>query len=194
MLIRKEFSYSCSHIVRNCSSERCKFSIHAHTYKLEVILKGNNLDNGQMIYDFGLMKGSMKEAVKMFDESILVWNKDKELVDIAKRYSDRYIILPFSSSAEMQSVYFFNLFDRILKKTDMRNNESNVKIYSVKVHETVTGYAEAFKKDKKLLKLSNFKDIEVSANNKPEWWDNFILNIDNNDKIFINPEIKLQVK
>jgi len=196
MIIRKEFGYSCSHIVRNCSSERCKFSIHAHTYKLELLLESNDLDNGQMVYDFGLLKGTIKEAVNMFNNSVLVWNKDKHLCDIAKEYANRYIFLPFSSSAEMQSVYFFRLFDEILKRTQINNGEGKVKVHSVKVHETVTGYAEAFKKDKNILNENIFSKMELSDSVKPEWWDKFVnaIKIKDNKSLFVNPKIKLQIK
>ena len=46
--IRKEFTFNNIHIVRNCTSERCKKSAHAHTYHVEVFLTSNKLDNGQL--------------------------------------------------------------------------------------------------------------------------------------------------
>ncbi len=61
MLIRKLFKFENAHIVRNCSSDRCKRSIHGHSYKVEVLLQANRLDHGQMVYDFGLMKGIIKD-------------------------------------------------------------------------------------------------------------------------------------
>ncbi|MBY0444649.1 MAG: 6-carboxytetrahydropterin synthase, partial [Burkholderiales bacterium] len=44
MLIRKLFKFENAHIVRNCSSERCRSSIHGHSYRVEVLLEANALD------------------------------------------------------------------------------------------------------------------------------------------------------
>lgn len=59
MRIRKLFKFENAPIVRNCSSERCKHSIHGHSYQIELILEAKRLDHGQMVYDFGLLKSSM---------------------------------------------------------------------------------------------------------------------------------------
>lgn len=63
MLIRKLFKFENAHIVRNCTSDRCKRSIHGHSYKVELLLKANRLDHGQMVYDFGLLKGSLRNSL-----------------------------------------------------------------------------------------------------------------------------------
>lgn len=52
MLIRKLFKFENAHVVRNCTSDRCKRSIHGHSYKVELLLKASKLDHGQMVYDF----------------------------------------------------------------------------------------------------------------------------------------------
>ena len=60
MIIRKKFKFEGAHIVRNCSTKRCKTSIHGHSYKVEVFFTSNKLDNGFMILDFGLTKKHIK--------------------------------------------------------------------------------------------------------------------------------------
>ncbi|HIC43651.1 MAG TPA: 6-carboxytetrahydropterin synthase QueD, partial [Sulfurimonas sp.] len=55
MLIRKLFKFENAHIVRGCSTQKCRSSIHGHSYEIEVLFESNFLDNGQMVYDFGLM-------------------------------------------------------------------------------------------------------------------------------------------
>ena len=76
MCIRKLFKFENAHIVRNCSSERCKHSIHGHSYQIELILEAKRLDHGQMVYDFGLLKSSIKDIIDSFDHAICFWNKD----------------------------------------------------------------------------------------------------------------------
>jgi 6-pyruvoyl tetrahydropterin synthase/QueD family protein len=71
MLIRKLFRFENAHIVRNCSSDRCSRSIHGHSYQVEILLEAHALDNGQMIYDFGLLKGHIKDLIDSFDHALL---------------------------------------------------------------------------------------------------------------------------
>jgi len=70
MRIRKLFKFENAHIVRNCSSDRCKYSIHGHSYQIELILEAHRLDHGQMVYDFGLLKSSIKDIIDSFDHAI----------------------------------------------------------------------------------------------------------------------------
>jgi len=197
MKIRKLFKYENAHIVRNCTSERCSHSIHGHSYIIEVVLKGNKLDNGMMIYDFGLMKGTIKDIIDSFDHTITVWDKDTDLVEVAKNYSDRHIILPMSSSAEAQSILLFKIIQEILKHTKMNNGEGKVKIHKVRVHETTTGWAEATKKDIELIDF-DLEDIVFSDQIKSEWkdpkmWDKLLKAIKTGKKVFKNPKVKPQV-
>ena len=59
MIIRKLFKFEGAHIVRDCSSDRCKKSIHGHSYLAEVKFKASHLDNAGMVLDFGLMKSTI---------------------------------------------------------------------------------------------------------------------------------------
>lgn len=148
MEIRKLFRFENSHIVRNCSSTRCKFSIHGHSYIVELFLEANTLDNGQMIYDFGLLKGSIKDLIDSFDHSIVYWDKDsEEYIKFIQEHSARWIALPVSPSAEQLSRVIFIIADLVLSKTIMQNGEGNVVLKAVCVHETVTGYAKAYRED-----------------------------------------------
>jgi len=175
MIIRKLFKFENAHIVRECTSRRCSRSIHGHSYKVEVKLSSNFLDNGQMVMDFGLMKLYIKDIIDSFDHSITLWSGDnKEYIEFAKKFSERYVILPVNPSAEQFSRVFFLIIDRILELMEFRNGEKEVKIYSLIVHETDTGYAECFRDD-----AYNFdgmgeislEDIVFSDRIKEEWKD-----------------------
>ena len=104
MIIRKLFKFENAHIVRGCSSQKCRSSIHGHSYKVEVKFSSNFLDNGQMVYDFGLMKQNLKSLIEMFDHTITIWNEDDEAYKKdMKKHSDRWVELPVSPSAEQFS-------------------------------------------------------------------------------------------
>lgn len=143
MIIRKEYSVESAHIVRNCSSKRCAHSIHGHSAKIEVLLKGG-LDNAGMVYDFGLMKSTIKEFIDSMDHCMLFWDADRDdYIQDIKKYSDRWISLPFNPTAEKLAVFIGVAVDHILKHTKFQNNEKDVHVHAVRYHETTTGYAEA---------------------------------------------------
>ena len=99
MKIRKEFRVESAHIVRNCTSHRCSHSIHGHSAKIEVMLEGNKLDNAGMLYDFGLMKGTVKEFIDSMDHCYILCSEDSnEFKDFIKKTCDRWIEVPFNPS------------------------------------------------------------------------------------------------
>lgn len=191
MIIRKLYDYENAHIVRFCSSKRCKESIHGHSYKCEVLLSSNYLDNAGMVYDFGLMKQGIKTIIDSFDHSTTLYAKD----DIGykndiKRHSRRWIELPFNPSAEQFSRVFFVLIDRLLELTDMINAEKGVKLHSIIVHETASGYAQCFREDAYNPNMGkiNLEDIIFSDGIKEEWDEqDFYENLKNGVK-FTNPK------
>ncbi len=191
MIIRKLFKFENAHIVRGCSTQKCSQNIHGHSYKIEVLLESNYLDNGQMVYDFGLTKRYIKELIESFDHAITLWSEDdKSYIEDMKRHSARWVELPVSPSAEQFSRVIFLIVERVLNCTGMVNGERNVKLHSVIVHETETGYAQGFREDaySKLMGNISLENIIFSDNIKSEWsnpnlWEALLQN-----KLMVNPK------
>jgi 6-pyruvoyltetrahydropterin/6-carboxytetrahydropterin synthase len=197
MLIRKLYNFENAHIVRNCSSDRCRRSIHGHSYKAEVILEAHALDHGQMVYDFGLMKGHIRTLIDSFDHAVCFWDKDDaEYIKACKTFSARWIGMPVSPSAEQFSRLFFVMIDAVLKQTDMANGEGDVVLHSVIAHETATGYAQCFRADAYNPRMGNIAlpDIIFSEQVRAEWpeqdfWPRLLAG-----ERFANPAVDLQIK
>ena len=77
MIIRKIYDFENAHIVRFCSSKRCKESIHGHSYRCEVLLKSEYLDAAGMVYDFGLMKQYIRMIIDSFDHTTTLYANDE---------------------------------------------------------------------------------------------------------------------
>lgn len=197
MQIRKLFKFENAHIVRNCSSDRCRLSIHGHSYQVELILEAHQLDHGQMVYDFGLLKFAIKDIIDSFDHAICFWDKDdSDYIHACKTLSARWVSLPVSPSAEQFSRIIFFWADKILQQTKMQNGESDVKVYSVIVHETATGYAQCFYSDvinEQMGKL-HLPDFQFSQAIKDEWTDPAMYDKLIAGQEFINPAVVLQVR
>ena len=174
MLIRKLFKFENAHIVRDCTTQRCSENIHGHSYKIEVLLESNYLDDGQMVYDFGLTKLYIKELIDSFDHAITLWSRDDaKYIEAMKAHSNRWVELPVSPSAEQFSRVIYLMVERVLSCTDMQNGEREVNLHSIIVHETETGYAQGFKEDahSELMGKIRLEDIYFSKQVQSEWSD-----------------------
>jgi len=191
MIIRKLFKFENAHIVRGCSTQKCSLNIHGHSYKIEVLLESNYLDNGQMVYDFGLTKRYIKELIESFDHAITLWSEDDiSYINDMKKHSQRWVELPVSPSAEQFSRVIFLMVERVLKCTNMVNGERNVTLQSIIVHETETGYAQGFKEDaySELMGIISLENITFSKEIQNEWsnpklWEELL-----NHKLMENPK------
>ncbi|MDO9207733.1 MAG: 6-carboxytetrahydropterin synthase [Sulfuricurvum sp.] len=191
MIIRKLFKFENAHVVRGCSTQRCRSSLHGHSYKVEVLFESAYLDHGQMVYDFGLMKQGMKELIDSFDHAIALWDGDDEdYISDMKKHSQRWVQLPVSPSAEQFSRVIFMMIDTLLGCTQSINGERGVKLHSIIVHETDTGYAQAFSDDAyselmgriELDKIF-FSDEVQSSWNDPQLWEKV-----KKGETFVNPK------
>ena len=197
MLIRKLFKFENAHIVRNCTSDRCKRSIHGHSYKVELLLKASKLDHGQMVYDFGLLKGVINELFDSFDHAICYWNKDEAAcIAACQTFSARWIAFPVSPSAEQFSRIFFYLAQQVLASTVTQNGEGDVEVYSVIVHETDTGYAQSFVEDihNEQMGVLSLDQIVFSEQVQAEWSNPQLYENLKQGIAFENPQVELQVK
>ena len=197
MLIRKLFKFENAHVVRNCTSDRCKRSIHGHSYKVELLLKASKLDHGQMVYDFGLLKGVIKDLFDSFDHAICFWEKDdSQYIDACQTFSARWISLPVSPSAEQFSRIFFYLAQQVLQSTVTQNGEGDVEVYSVIVHETDTGYTQSFIEDiqNEQMGILSLDGIVFSEQIQIEWANPQMYEDLKKGIKFNNPQVDLQVE
>jgi len=172
MIIRKLFKFENAHIVRGCSTQKCSENIHGHSYKVEVLLESNYLDHGQMVYDFGLTKRYIKELIDTFDHAITLWSQDNpSYIEDMKKHSARWVELPVSPSAEQFSRVIYLMVERVLACTGMVNGERNVTLNSIIVHETETGYAQAFKEDaySEIMGMIDLKEVIFSKQIQDDW-------------------------
>lgn len=170
MIIRKKFRFEGAHIVRNCTSQRCRENIHGHSYEVEVFLKSDQLDNGFMVMDFVLLN-TVAEFIHSFDHSYTLWDKESdEVKEAIYRINNRVAEIPVSPSAEGYALLLFFVINRIILKTKFVNGEGNVKLHAVRVHETQSGYAEASAEDLNLVRFA-LQDVKFNDGIKREWKD-----------------------
>ncbi len=144
-----------------------------------------------MVYDFGLMKQNMKDLVDSFDHAITLWDgDDNAYITDMKKHSDRWVQLPVSPSAEQFSRVIFIMINELLKLTSMVNGEKRVKLNSVIVHETATGYAQGFEEDaySELMGNIDLNKIIFSEAIRADWLEPQLWEKIKKGETFINPE------
>ena len=141
--ITKEFVFDMAHALSNYDG-KCK-NIHGHTYKLFVTLIGipcedcSSPKNG-MVLDFGDLKNIVKiPIVDVFDHAFVV-SANRGFEDLRKfQETDKYIEVPFQPTCENLTIYIANIIRSKLP--------DSVSLYSIRLYETPTSYAEWFADD-----------------------------------------------
>lgn len=147
--ITKQFSFETGHALYGYDG-KCK-NVHGHSYKLSVTVIGTPItDNTNvkygMVIDFGDLKKIVKsEIVDIFDHAT-VFNQNTPHVDLAKELESRdhnVILVNYQPTSENMVIDFAEKINRRLPE--------NIKLFSLKLQETETSFAEWFVGDQVAL-------------------------------------------
>jgi len=133
MKIRKQFKIEMAHRLVSAFSKDC-LNWHGHSYLIEVILNGDNLNADGMVIDFGEVKAKLNNYIQGWDHCMMIAEFDPlkdRMVDMMEEFDMKYIIVPVNPTAENQSIILYQVM-----------HEMGIPVKSVRVHETKTGWAE----------------------------------------------------
>lgn len=143
--ITKQFTFETGHALYGYDG-KCK-NVHGHSYKLSVtvigspIIDADNVKYG-MVIDFGDLKKIVKQhIVDVFDHAT-VFNKNTPHVELANELRSRgheVILVDYQPTSENMVIDFAAKIKSYLPKT--------VELYSLRLQETETSYAEWFQSD-----------------------------------------------
>lgn len=142
--VTKQFNFEAAHALWNYDG-KCK-NLHGHTYKLFVTVIGtpisddNNVKTG-MVIDFGDLKKIVKtHIVDIFDHAVILNKKApyQGFINTPEMF-ERFITTEYQPTCENMVSHFANIISEQLPE--------NVNIFSVRLYETETSYAEWFASD-----------------------------------------------
>lgn len=139
--VTKIFNFEAAHALENYDG-LCR-NIHGHSYKLYVTVKGKVLKErchakDGMVVDFKELKVMVKKYIlSVFDHSLILNNATS--FKLQTEDNENIILLPFQPSSENLIGYFA----AILK----RNLPAHLELYSLKLAETESSFAEWFEGD-----------------------------------------------
>lgn len=143
--ITKQFSFETGHALYGYDG-KCK-NVHGHSYKLDVTVIGTPIDDTSnvkygMVIDFGDLKKIVKEEIVNVFDHATVFNKNTPHVDLANELASRghnVLLVDYQPTSEMMVIDF-------AQKIKSRLPE-NIQLFSLKLQETATSYAEWFADD-----------------------------------------------
>lgn len=143
--ITKQFSFETGHALYGYDG-KCK-NVHGHSYKLSVTVIGNPINDTShvkygMVIDFSDLKKIVKEEIVSIFDHATVFNKNTPHVELAKELEDRghnVLLVDYQPTSEMMVVDFAEKIKGRLPH--------NIKLFSLKLQETETSYAEWFASD-----------------------------------------------
>jgi len=139
--ITKEFSFEAAHALKGYDGP-CR-NIHGHSYKLSVTVSGTPIAGHQspkrgMILDFSELKHIMKQEVIDRMDHALILPSDVD-VDEMKKLGETFskvIVVDYQPTSENMLIDFAERIRQALP--------AGVKLFSMKLRETATSYAEWF--------------------------------------------------
>ena len=143
--ITKQFSFETGHALYGYDG-KCK-NIHGHSYKLSVTVIGTPIDDRNnvkygMVIDFTDLKKIVKEEiVDLFDHATVLneTTPHKELADELINRGHHVILVDYQPTSENMVVDFANKIKNRLP--------SNIDLFSLRLQETETSFAEWFASD-----------------------------------------------
>ncbi|MEN8191447.1 MAG: 6-carboxytetrahydropterin synthase [Bacteroidota bacterium] len=133
MKIAKDFRWEMAHRLQ-CHKGKC-FNLHGHSYKLQIEFEGKVDEQTGMVLDYFDVKDIVAPIVDKLDHTVVVWEKDTELIEMLKKLNSAHVILPFETTAENLVGYFLNE----VSKADLPIEINKIK---VRVCETENSHAE----------------------------------------------------
>jgi len=140
----KEFTFEMAHALLGYDGS-CKY-VHGHSYGLSVTVIGKPIEDESnpklgMVLDFGDLKNIVKgTVVDEFDHALVLNSKTpKESFDKSKELFDKLIFVNYQPTSE-------NLVNDFAQKIS-KELPVNMKLFSLRLRETATSYAEWFSTD-----------------------------------------------
>ena len=145
--LTKEFTFESAHALDGYDG-LCR-EIHGHSYRLFVTIKGEPVseeDNPQlgMVMDFGDLKRIVnREIVERLDHSFVLRNSEQnvELQAVLGAKFQKIVVVDYQPTCENMLADFAARLQKALP--------SSVELFSLRLHETATSFAEWYCDDNK---------------------------------------------
>jgi 6-pyruvoyltetrahydropterin/6-carboxytetrahydropterin synthase len=142
--VTKKFHFEMAHSLFEYDGV-CR-NIHGHSYKLEITISGEPLQQpghpkDGMVMDFHELKMLVKQhIIEKLDHALMISDQtSREQTEALGKVTNRLYIVGFQPTTENILTHIAEILKPLLPKS--------VKLYSIRLYETTTSYAEWFAAD-----------------------------------------------
>lgn len=125
--VRVEAEFAAAHFLRDYNG-KCE-NLHGHNYKIYAHVKGSELNEGGMLFDFSKLKNALRYVCKKLDHTNL----------------NDFDIFQQNPSAERIAMFIYDSLIKELKKEGLdlsySSNKTSPTLFAVDVFETATSRA-----------------------------------------------------
>jgi len=116
-------------------------NIHGHSYKVEITIGSDRLNEQEMVIDFYHIKAALKDLIdNQLDHSFIIDKNDPLYPKFKEHFGFlKLTIVDFCPTAEALAKYIYDYTTRKLKEADLLED---IKVVKVVIWETETGKAE----------------------------------------------------
>lgn len=140
--VTKTFTFDTGHRLSNYEG-KCK-RLHGHTYKLEVTVGCNVLDEKGMVIDFTELKEIYKEHIDAaFDHRTLLYKNDplnRAIASVLPEDDEQIVWTSFNPTAENIAAVIFRIFESRLP------GNRGLGVTRIRLYETPTSYADVLER------------------------------------------------
>ncbi len=143
--LTKEFTFEAAHTLEGYDGA-CR-EIHGHSYRLFVTIKGvpnpdKNSPKHGMVMDFGELKKIVnEEIISRLDHAFVMYHtpQSEKIAEALKHRFENVILVDYQPTCENM---LYDFAQRIMKRLP-----KNVELFSLKLNETATSFAEWYSCD-----------------------------------------------
>lgn len=143
--INKQFEFQAAHVLSKHPG-KCRYP-HGHTYKIEVTVTSQKLDENEMVCDFHAISAVVKEYLTQLDHSMMLNSEDRASCEANKDNPRSIIFDRQDPTSEILAKKIFDYIEKIgqgkivSEGTKFTINPS-ASVEKVRVWETSTAWAE----------------------------------------------------
>lgn len=136
--VKTKVSFEAAHRLYNVDtySSECRDNLHGHSYKVEVLVGVNDLNNAGMVIDFKLLKKLIKDVIEdKYDHSCIL-RKSDPIAAVIEENCKKVILVDESPTAEWMAKEFYDMI-----QAEIHIYAFDVYVFSVAVQETENNIA-----------------------------------------------------
>lgn len=137
--IRKKIRVEYSHQLFTSYTNLCHETIHGHSGIIELFFSSKDLDQDNMVIDFGKIANTIKDKImEKYDHALFMPKMmPSDYLQTLKRYNKRLTITDSNPTCELFAKMIFEFVDK-----EVLDAGYPFVVSKVRFHETETGYAE----------------------------------------------------